>query len=80
MAEGLADLHTKLAVGQRQLEVVTAPPSPKSGRGKGKANQPKARKTKGLQDQVQRISTAIEGLTEVSDKVRLFLYHFIFEK
>ncbi|CAN0075413.1 unnamed protein product [Ascophyllum nodosum] len=70
VAEGLSDLYTKLTVGQRQLDVATAFPSPRGrgGRGRGRA-QPNARKTKALQDQVERISNAVAGLTDISEKV-----------
>ena len=73
VAEGLSDLYTKLTVGQRQLDVATAFPSPRGrgGRGRGRA-QPNARKTKALQDQVERISNAVAGLTDISEKVRSF--------
>lgn len=64
VAEGLADLHAKLAVSQRQLDGATS-----SGGG--------GKKAKSLQGQVDRVSSAVDGLTIISDQASLHRSLFI---
>eukprot|EP00904_Undaria_pinnatifida_P012617 jgi/Undpi1/8486/HiC_scaffold_25.g10953.m1 len=74
VAEGLAELYTKLAVAQRQYDGANAATTPDSGRAKpstggAKGKAERAKKAQALAARVDRITDAVASLTEVSDKV-----------
>ncbi|CAM9843247.1 unnamed protein product [Pylaiella littoralis] len=66
IAESLADLYAKAAVSQRQLDGAK---SSATAAGRGKKAAENSRKIQGLESQAERISSAVEGLTVVSDLV-----------
>ncbi|CAM9437965.1 unnamed protein product, partial [Ectocarpus fasciculatus] len=65
VAEDLAGLHEKLGLSERQLEAAKS----SAGKGGGKKAAEKSRKIQGLESQVERIFSATETLTTVSDLV-----------